>query len=106
MIFFFFLVPPKKKKKIWAPPGLSILAKARKPYLQGVQWSGCAGFFFERTGRLCAPLGSGPLHTAEAHTDGRESEGAKGRAGPFIRARTLNGGEVALVRARAGGPRA
>ena len=39
----------------------------------------------------------GPLHTAEAHTDGRESEGAKGRAGPFIRARTLSGGEVALV---------
>ena len=48
----------------------------------------------------------GPLHTAEAHTDGRESEGAKVRAGPFIRARTLSGGEVALVRARAGGPRA
>ena len=97
------LVPKKKKKKSGAPRTLDPRQGAQT--LQGVQWSGCAGFFFSSAAAGCARHW-GPLHTAEAHTDGRESEGAKGRAGPFIRARTLSGGEVALVRARAGGPRA
>ena len=102
--FFSFWSPQKKIKKNLGPPGLSILAKARKP-CKVCNGAGAPGFFFSSAAAGCARHW-GPLHTAEAHTDGRESEGAKGRAGPFIRARTLSGGEVALARARGGGPRA